>query len=306
MSDYVVDPANEVRHAAEADQLWQESWYADVVTPDGSLAAYIRLGLYPNLGAAWWHVAVVGPDRPLVVCQRDDLPVPADGTAISTGDVDIELAVDKELQSFTVRATMTGARHAAAADVYDAQPGDPVRIELDLTWVTDGVPFQYAVTTRYEIPCTVTGTVTIDGEPLRLDGPGQRDHSWGVRDWWSFGWSWSAGHLADGTHTHLTEVRADGGPFYAGYVQRDGSLTPVTGGSVTEEVGDHGLPARASVRHDDLVVAVEPIAFGPILLTAPDGRVGRFPRAAARFSAADGRAGLGWIEWNQPPTTQED
>lgn len=302
MTDHGVDPASESRHAADAEQLWQESWYADVVAPDGSVAAYIRLGLYPNLGAAWWHVAVVGPGRPVVVCQRDGLPVPAAGLAVATDDVDIELVVGKELESFTVRGSMTGASHSSAADIYDGKPGDAVRIDVDLTWTTDGSPFQYAVTTRYEIPCKVVGTVSVDGEHLRLDGPGQRDHSWGVRDWWSFGWSWSAGHLDDGTHTHLTEVRADGGPFYAGYVQHAGELTPVAGGSVTEDIGEHGLPRRASVQHDDLVVEVEPLAFGPILLRSPDGRVGRFPRAAARFKTTDGRQGLGWIEWNQPPT----
>jgi hypothetical protein len=52
-----------------------------------------------------------------------------------------------------------------------------------------------------------------------------------------------------------------------------------------------------------VAVEVEPIAYGPILLTSPDGRVGYFPRAAARFSTEDGRRGLGWIEWNQPPTS---
>jgi hypothetical protein len=306
VTEHVVDPANEVRHVAESEQLWQESWYADVVAPDGSLAGYVRLGLYPNLGDAWWHVAIVGPGRPVVVCQRDDLPVPPDGLAISAEGVDVELAVDDALMSFTVRGAMTGARHGSPADIYDGKPGESVRIELDLTWATDGTPYQYAVTTRYEIPCAVTGTVTIDGEELRLDGPGQRDHSWGVRDWWSFGWSWSAAHLDDGTHTHLTEVRADGGPFYAGYVQRDGELTPAGGGAVSEDLGEHGLPTRASVEHNDLALSVEPLGFGPILLTSPDGRVGRFPRASARFTAADGRSGLGWIEWNQPPAIAED
>jgi hypothetical protein len=235
-----------------------------------------------------------------VVCQRTDLVVPADGLAISTDDVSIELAVDEALESFTVRGAMRGSSHAAATDIYDGKPGDPVQIEVDLTWATEGSPYQYAVTTRYEIPCAVTGTVTIDGEQLRLDGPGQRDHSWGVRDWWSFGWCWSAGHLSDGTHTHLTEVRADGGPFYAGYVQRAGELSPVASGLVTEDSDQYGFPSRASVRHDELVVDVEPLAFGPILLTSPEGRVGRFPRASARFRTADGREGVGWIEWNQP------
>ena len=295
-----VDPADEGRHVPDPDQLWNESWYADVVTADGSVAAYIRLGLYPNLGVSWWHLALVGPGRPVVVCQLTDVPVPADALVVSSADSDVRLTIDKALESFTVRGTMTGASYAEAADIYGGLPGNEVRVDVDLTWATDGSPFHYLMTTRYEIPCAVTGMVSIDGERVRLDGPGQRDHSWGVRDWWAFGWCWSAGHLADGTHTHLTEVRAEGGPFHAGYVQEGGSLAPVEVGSASETLGDHGFPTRASLRHDDLVVEVEPLAFGPILLTSPDGRVGRFPRASARFTAADGRTGVGWIEWNQP------
>jgi valyl-tRNA synthetase len=34
----------------------------------------------------------------------------------------------------------------------------------------------------------------------------------------------------------------------------------------------------------------------------PDGRQSRFPRALSRFTEADGRKGVGWIEFNQPPT----
>jgi hypothetical protein len=55
-----------------------------------------------------------------------------------------------------------------------------------------------------------------------------------------------------------------------------------------------------------LDLTVEPLAFGPLLFVDPDGRVDRFPRALARFTAPDGRTGLGWVEWNQvqrPATT---
>ena len=51
-------------------------------------------------------------------------------------------------------------------------------------------PTTTSLTTRYEIPCLVTGTVTVDGETFTVEGQGQRDHSWGVRDWWAFGWCW--------------------------------------------------------------------------------------------------------------------
>jgi hypothetical protein len=45
---------------------------------------------------------------------------------------------------------------------------------------------------------------------------------------------------------------------------------------------------------------VSPLYFAPVLLTDPDGRVSRFPRCLARYTAPDGRGGVGWIEWNQP------
>ena len=37
----------------------------------------------------------------------------------------------------------------------------------------------------------------------------------------------------------------------------------------------------------------------PVLLTATDGRVSQFPRAWATVTTADGRTGVGWLEWNR-------
>ena len=79
---------------------------------------------------------------------------------------------------------------------------------MNLEWATDGTPYKYRLATRYEIPCTVSGTVSIDGKSYRFDAvAGQRDHSWGVRDWWSMDWVWSALHLDDGTHVHGVNIR---------------------------------------------------------------------------------------------------
>lgn len=37
----------------------------------------------------------------------------------------------------------------------------------------------------------------------------------------------------------------------------------------------------------------------PVRLTAADGRVSQFPRVWASVSTADGRNGVGWVEWNR-------
>jgi len=48
-----------------------------------------------------------------------------------------------------------------------------------------------------------------------------------------------------------------------------------------------------------LTLSIQPVAFGPLLLTAPDGRVSQFPRAMCQVVADDGRAGVAWVEWNR-------
>ena len=55
---------------------------------------------------------------------------------------------------------------------------------------------------------------------------------------------------------------------------------PVTGLDVTEVLGAEGLPSSARARIDPvgLDLAIEPVDFGPLLLTSTDGRVSRFPR----------------------------
>ena len=187
-----------------------------------------------------------------------------------------------------------------AAAVLRDESGPPAEIGFDLVWETDGVPYQWRQSTRYEIPCRVSGVVRVDGEEIEFAGPGQRDHSWGARDWFAVDWMWSGLHLDDGTHVHAVGVPQMPG-LGVGYVQQEGAVTEIESLTATEAVQADGLIESASmtIGPDALELAIEPVAFGPILLKAPDGRVSHFPRAMCRVRAADGRTGQGWIEWNR-------
>jgi hypothetical protein len=299
-----VDPADESRHAPADDPLWNESHYLDVVSHDGSVAGYARIGLYPNLGVTWWTTMVVGAGRPVVASIAYDLPVvPAPRLGTEGAGFDVAADIMRPLDSFRLVGSAPAVAHDGPVDLYRNAPGRPTTLDLDLTWTTDGIPYQYEVTTRYEIPCLVAGTVTVGGERLAVAGHGQRDHSWGVRDWWAFGWCWFAGRLDDGTRFHGADIRIPGHRLPLGYVQHpDGRVETVTGLDVTEDLGVEGMPTTGRARMDPagLDLAITPELFAPLVLTATDGRVSRFPRAMARFAAADGRTGSGWIEWNQP------
>jgi hypothetical protein len=302
-----VEPGDEYRHPVGPEPLWGESYYLDFVsdgTGDDAVAGYARIGLYPNLGVTWWTTMIVSEGRPLVASVAYDLPVtPGDVASIAAPGFDVRAEVAEPLTAMTVRGTAPASVHDDPADVYRGEPGRPTTIDLDLTWTTDGVPYHYEVTTRYEVPCLVHGEITVGDRRIAVHGQGQRDHSWGVRDWWAFGWCWAALRLDDGTRVHTADIRMPGMRVPLGYLQLpDGQVHTVESLTVTEELGPEGFPrhARAVVEPGGLDLEIEPLAFGPVLLTATDGRISRFPRALARFSARDGRSGTGWIEWNQP------
>lgn len=173
-----------------------------------------------------------------------------------------------------------------------SESGEPVEVELDLVWETAGIPFRWRQSSRYEIPCRVSGRVRVGEEKLDLEGArGQRDHSWGNRDWWATDWMWSAFHLDDGTHTHAVALPQVPG-MGVGYVQQGDELTEVESATATHEIAGNGLvdSARIETGPDELELEVEPLVFGALRLEAPDGRVSHFPRAMARL-ARPGRVG---------------
>lgn len=323
-AEHVVLPDDENRHTPDAEGLWNESYYCDFVHADGSLGGWLRLGLYPNRQVAWWTTWIVWPDRPGVCSADYRAPVPPGDSLVSetgsggsgSNEQRIEFDVRRPLEEFRLAASAPAHVIDPPEQVYGhaqgEQSGTPAQLDLDLTWTTDGVPYHYDLTTRYEIPCLVTGTVTVDGETFTVDGQGQRDHSWGVRDWWAFGWCWCSMRLEDGTRVHLADIRMGipGMPVFFGYIQKAGEVHPATALTVTEDLGDHGFPSRARIditAGDSLGLEVTPVAFGPVLLrNDEDGRVSRFPRAMVQCRSDDGHTGAGWIEWNQPDTAPPD
>lgn len=300
------DPSDEGGHdpGGDLDPHWSESYYLDFFDPASGVAGYVRLGLVRNQGTAWYWACLVGPGRPLVTVIDHDVPVPVGRSReIRTEGLWADYTVETPLDHVTVGVEAFAVAVDDPAETYGDLRGERVPFGLDLEWETDGSTYAYPGVDRYEVPCRVHGEVLVGQETIQLDGWGQRDHSWGNRDWWTYGWSWTAGRLQDGTRFHGTAVDVGGAHVYGtGYVQAPGGpMEAIEHTGHDDVLGEHGLPSRSTWRLGDLELEVTPVAFAPVLLVAPDGRQSRFPRAWTTFRASDGRLGQGWTEWNQPP-----
>jgi hypothetical protein len=295
---------DELAHAATDEPLWSESWYADFVDTAQGLGGWVRIGLIPNQPTAWFHALLCGPDLPTVAIVDFEVPLPADPWVLHTDTINVEHSAGAPLQTYRVNLRAQGQAYVDPSGLLRGESGTPVEIAMDLVWATDGTPYQYRLTSRYEIPCTVSGSVTVNDTCYRIDSvPGQRDHSWGVRDWWSMDWMWSALHLDDGTHLHGVSLRIPNIPAMSvGYIQDpDGNVTELQTVDIQNKFGDNGLPLNAtlSLNPGEITADVGVRAHAPLRLTAVDGRVSQFPRAWVSISTADGRNGVGWMEWNR-------
>jgi hypothetical protein len=301
-------PADEELHAPGPEPLWNESYYFDFAAPDGSVGGYVRLGLYPNWDRAWYWACLVRPGQPTVLVADNAAPLPRPGgTALRTGSLHAAQQITEPLRSARVSldaAAVVLPEPAAAYHGLDA--AESVRLALELEWTTVGGVYPYKDLPRYEIPCKVTGTIRVGGAELEFAGWGERDHSWGERDWWQVSWLWSAGRLSDGTAFH--GMQANIGfpvPWPSFRVTPAGELAHLSGFSAETVFGSDGFPRRSELRLPGVPLSAEPLCFAPVAMTSADGRVSHFPRALCRFSAEDGRTGYGWTEWNQPPGWRE-
>lgn len=299
---------DESLHPPGPEKLWNESYYFDFAAPDGSVGGYVRLGLYPNWDRAWYWACVVRPGEPLVLVADNAAPLPAPGQAsLRTAAITADQAITDPLRAARVTLDATAAVLADPADAY-ASPsstslaGAPqVRLALDLEWVTAGGVYPYKDLPRYEIPCAVSGTVTVGADTLAISAFGERDHSWGERDWWRLSWLWSSGRLDDGTAFHGMQANIGFAlPWPSFTVSAADGLGHRAGFGAETEFGADDLPARSLLTLAGVPVTATPAAFAPVAMISPDGQEARFPRAMCRFEAADGRAGYGWTEWHQP------
>ncbi|MGJ6961101.1 hypothetical protein ACSDR0_04265 [Streptosporangium sp. G11] len=316
-------PEDEGPHPAGPEPLWNESVYLDFAAEDGSLAGYVRLGLYPNWNRAWYWACLVGRDRPTVLLADHDVPlsVPGPPSWDEAGTRPGVLAVRGEgfravhdvtapMRSFrvTLDAGAAAVLDDPAAAYGDLGGAERTSLAFDLEWRSGGDPYPYRFMSRYEIPCEVAGTIRIGGiggaggEEIAFSGYGERDHSWGERDWWGMSWLWSSGRLDDGTFFH--GMRANVGfemPWPCFTVPPGGATEEHVGFGAASEFGEDGFPSRARLEVPGLPMTAVPLAFAPVAMTSPEGEIARFPRALCRFEAEDGRSGYGWTEWHQPP-----
>lgn len=211
-------------HPAGEGLLWNDSLYFNCYDAIHQVGIVTRIGILPNQGQANVLLfAVEGGELAGLHVRLEEQPA-GNWDDLTVGGV--RYLVRDSFALCQIIAEVSGIR--ADLEVIPFTP--PVAYHGVAGNVTDA----YGVAAgHYEQSCRVKGWIDLGGKRISIDGLGQRDHSWGIRDWAGVEW-WYWVSPVFGTDLSLNVFKAKSGDITSegGMLWMDGRATSVTSAEV--------------------------------------------------------------------------
>jgi len=218
----MVVPADEELHAVGDDPHWQESYYFCWADPHHDAFGLTRIGFRFGEQRIDGLVLALRGGRPEFVYPAVNL---------------------RHTGAWTDQSARAGL-HARGLRYRMVEPLSRWNLELagkstmELEWTAFTPPFDYrdgggelpanVTTDHFEQAGRVEGTTCFKGRRIAIRGTGQRDKSWGVRDWARVeGWDWISAQFGEDLAFNAWEGALAGKRYVNGFVHVDGTNHPI-------------------------------------------------------------------------------
>jgi hypothetical protein len=281
---------------------WNESFYFSFYDREMDITAFMRIGLKPNKDEKSLFCFLMTPDGLI-------------GLRGAEGYRDASLRV-QGVEFHKVEAEKRwGLSFKGMMGKLTEDGMVPIEAEFDLRWESLNDVFDYracvsgekerisqkVASEHLEQFGKVIGELRIGDRRYAIDALGERDHSWGIRDWTAPRmWIWLTAQFSDRCALNVTKLTVDEGVVDAGFIHLDGKNLPVVGAGIDTIYRDNGGPERFEmVLTDDS--GCEHRVFAEILREAcmpfhGDGGTSVMYETLARYEF-EGRVGYGIAEY---------
>ncbi|MEA2055985.1 MAG: PEP/pyruvate-binding domain-containing protein [Candidatus Thermoplasmatota archaeon] len=98
----------------------------------------------------------------------------------------------------------------------------------------------------------VKGKISVDGKEFEIDSLGDRDHSWGIRDWTSPKmWVWLTSQFSEKVALNVTKLIVKEGKVDAGFIHLDGKNHPLIHSVIDTKYDRKGAPKSFTLKLKD-------------------------------------------------------
>jgi hypothetical protein len=212
------DPGDDLRHKLAPSPHARESMFHTVPLAHGRLVVCTYTWVGADDRASYLFV---------VAGEGDERHAAGELHGVDVGAADFD---DWQVGALSLRHTkplMTAELAVELDGVSFRATYDAMHPAISYRTNRDGCP-AYNADDRFEQSCWVQGTLSLHGREITIDTTGQRDHSWGTRDWATFqDWKWISAQAGPALAVNLMLAHARGETTRHGYVFRDGEVTPI-------------------------------------------------------------------------------
>lgn len=265
------DRRAEFLHPGRSDLHWNESYYFNFIDPGTRIGGWTRMGILPNQESDIGALMLYAGGSRLLAAGRGGRAEVQGGRFVME---DLEYYCVEPLEKWRLRFSGHMADIEDSRRLYEVSPetlkATVVELELDFEGMSQCFDFKnthpaalaemiVGAGTRfsdlrqvanvsgahYEQAMRVSGTIKIGDETVPFRGSGQRDHSWGVRDWSAPRlWTWLTCQFPSGLAFNLSRVAIASVDVFFGFVFRDGVSCPLRRVELETEFEGDGLTQK--------------------------------------------------------------
>jgi len=224
-------------HPKGPHEDWNESFYFNYYDKTNHICSFMRIGLTPNKQSKNMFVFLLMPN--LKLGMRAEEPYNDHDTktplSLQINDLCFEKIQDEDEWSLSYDGPMINP--------HNPQAGPPVFISFKLNYKAAHPIFNYrdcpitkhqkqlsekVASEHLEQYGRIKGTLSINDTTFQIDALGERDHSWGIRDWTApKQWIWLTGQFNEKTAFNLTKLTTEQGDIDAGFLHLDNTTHPI-------------------------------------------------------------------------------
>lgn len=233
----------DVVHEKKDHVEWNESFYFSFYDKTNDICAFMRIGLKPNKPLKNMFCFFMLPDGSYIGLKDDDK---YDGDVLSAKNLTFtkiqsekkwNLRFDGKLLDFTSKKTVDVSFN------FDFESLNNIFDYRDCVSGFKEKISQSVASEHLEQFGKATGDLNIGEKKYIISGLGERDHSWGIRDWNAPKmWIWLTCQFSENIALNVTKLVVSEGEVDAGFVHIEGENLPIMKAKINTDYNQDGSP----------------------------------------------------------------
>lgn len=226
---------SDVLHESGKDPEWNESFYFNFYDKAKDICAFMRIGLKRNMNEKAAFCFLMMPDSSTLGWKNQG---PVKNSELTVGNLSFEKILAEKKWHLAFSGEMERRRGAIVSPerVSFSADYDCLNRVFDYRDCVSGMNERISekiATQHLEQFGSVKGRLTVGTQEYMLDGLGERDHSWGVRDWNAPKmWIWLTCQFSEKSALNVTKLVMDAGAVDAGFIHSDGENQALTSADI--------------------------------------------------------------------------